>query len=315
MFQIYYILSRPLIVLIGGIQDSRRCDIFNPFTKKFNKCCGLSLKRTDDFDCIVHNGLVFAISSSEYSSIGTVETYNIISNTWQSFCSLPQPIVSLAAVSHGQNLFVLGGFNRKSFVKSKLVYELDYPVSNLNDIDYKNAQSWIESNHSLFIERSHHSAISFNDRIWIVGGIIGSENTSTNSVEIYDSKTQNSSIGPFMIRNRFQPRLVVINNDLYVVGGDMIGTKSILGSIEKYDKTNKKFVFVTNFVKKRLKMSCCGHSNKIYVFGGSDGSDVFNDWEAFNVIDGEWEISNSNIISGRPKGMKSAIAVCCDFNS
>ena len=118
-----------------------------------------------------------------------------------------------------------------------------------------------------------------------------------------------------MIRNRIQPLSIVIEKELYIVGGDMVRTANILGSIEKYDKINNKFVFITNFVKKRFKMSCCGFLNKIYIFGGSDSGISFNTWDVYDTHTNEWISTNKDIttIPGRPKGIKSAVAVSLCF--
>lgn len=97
--KLYSLFSIPRMLLIGGTEDYRRCDMFNLCRHKFHKSCGLALKRYDEFDTVNYCNIVFAISGSGESSVGTVEAYNIITDSWLSLSPLPTKLTSIAAVA------------------------------------------------------------------------------------------------------------------------------------------------------------------------------------------------------------------------
>ena len=228
IFDIFRVLVVPSIIVIAGSQDSRRCDIIYPSKHSFKKCCGLSLKRTQDFDATFHKGIVFAVSSSEESAIATVEAYDYIKNIWEIMPSLPNRVKNVACVSNNGQLYVIGGYDTKLSTTSSCCWFFNEQSGTL----YNNLEDvgWLTSEVRLLTGRSHHSAISFDGMIWIVGGFIHGEQLTTETTELLFPDLNTVKIGPSTIKRRCQPRLLALksfqfssyNNyqlDLYAVGG------------------------------------------------------------------------------------------------
>jgi hypothetical protein len=125
--RLYYCLFAPKIFLLGGQLEYRRANFFHLFSGKIKRGTGCGLKRSEEFSLAFYRGYLLAISGSDDSAIGQVETYNPYYNTWQSFPPLPAMIsatsTSVLNLSSGSSassslansiLFVLGGNDRNS---------------------------------------------------------------------------------------------------------------------------------------------------------------------------------------------------------
>ena len=100
---------QPKVLFIGGTQEHRKCDLFDVRSGVFKKSRSLNFKRDDEFDAILHLGLVFAISGSQQSSLGKVECYNSVQNIWVEQLSLPLALVSMSSATFRGDLYVIGG--------------------------------------------------------------------------------------------------------------------------------------------------------------------------------------------------------------
>ena len=224
IFHLFRALAFPSIIIIAGSQDSRRCDIIYPSCHSYKKCCGLSLKRTQDFDATFYKGLVFVVSSSEDSAIGTVEAYDYFKNKWEIKPSLPHRIKNVACVSHNDLLYVIGGYDTK--ISSTTSCCWIFNDQKIEPSMGESGASWLPSEMRLLFGRSHHSAISFDGAIWIVGGFIHGQQLTTETTEIFSPELNTVENGPSTIKRRCQPRLISLKSlhsgslwDLYAVGG------------------------------------------------------------------------------------------------
>ena len=318
---LYHQLVFPSIIIIGGYQDSRRCDIFFPANQKYAKCCGLSLKRTDDFSATYHKGLIFVISSSEVSAVGTVEVFDFIKNRWESLPALPSNVKNAASLSHNGILYVIGGYDLNLSKTSSNIFILNEGVFESKQLT--KVETWMSTDHSLLFGRSHHAAISFDNCIWIAGGIILGQNVSTNSTEIYSPELKLSKNGPSMQRTRYLPHLLTLKSldkvgdiwDLYVVGGDIRGTTRELGTIERLDRKTQEWVIVTTFPRRRFKCAVCAIGDHVIcLIGGSDGAERLKSCDCYDIRSGQWSTffcgsQDYSSIFGRVNGMESSVAV------
>jgi hypothetical protein len=331
------------IFLIGGSQDTRRCDVFNTKTSKFRKICTLSNKRSEEFDAICYQGYLLVISGLEESSVGTIEVYDIFSNRWYPFPSLPKKLVAPSSVVYDNRLFIIGGVERTSSRRSSEIYELmipyerrsssvdiqesvshQFPSQNQENECNAESKSFVLGSDSVNLEklppvfklgshlsyyhfdrcywelspflslttgRSHHSVVSYNGLLWIAGGILTGQWIATNNVEVLNPLTGTIIPAPSMLRNRLQPKLLVIDDCLYAVGGDMEGTVRSISSIERFDLTKPGWVYVTFFHEPRRRAKCAitAVDHKIYVFGGStDGGNTLSSWDFYNTRTKVW---------------------------
>jgi len=285
--------------------------LLNVNTKSFVKCCGLSLKRSEGFDATYHNGLVFVISSSDLSSLASIETFNCIENTWSTIPPLPKKISYTSCVSHGGDLYILGGYDTSISSKSSSIIKF-------NCHDY----TWQILSITLSVGRSHHAAASFRECIWVAGGILHTpEVLSSDTTEFFNPVSGTVVQGPRMNRRRYQPRLLTLqskqinynssfNYDLYVIGGDMNMTSHDMGTIDRLDMETFSWVFVTTFPTNRLKCAVCAlNDHTICLFGGVDGATILHSYDCYDILTGLWTTTMSSPIAGRANGLKSSVAV------
>jgi len=117
-------------------------------------------------------------------------------------------------------------------------------------------------NESKFIKyRRSYGITTFNNKIWVVGGIDNSNNY-LNSVEIYDPTIERWNIDNSpMINKRVNCKLVVIKNNIYAVGGDININKL---SIEKYD--DKKWNLLTEINYNKENHHILFLDDKLFLF-------------------------------------------------
>eukprot|EP01040_Poterioochromonas_malhamensis_P004324 gene4324-4636_t len=322
------------VYIIGGIPDTRKCDVFNTYTGKFKRICGVGNKRSEEFDAISYQGYLLVMSGIEEASMGSIEVYDLFTNTWLPFPSLPKKLVAPSSVVYQRRLYVTGGVERTSASRSNLIYELIHdqsmfklgrkfdayqqqqrsrsssfssssaaassppilPPSSPQQQYHQRSQvfskcQWEVSCLTLLIGRSHHSIVNYQNMLWIAGGITTGQWIATNTTEILNPLTGQSISGPSMLRNRLQPKLLVIDDCLYAVGGDMEGTVRSISSIERYEISKPGWMFVTFFHEPRRRSKCAitAYDHKIFVFGGSsDGGNTLNSWDYYNTRTKVW---------------------------
>lgn len=358
---------QPKVLFIGGTQEHRKCDLFDVRSGVFKKSRSLNFKRDDEFDAILHLGLVFAISGSQQSSLGRVECYNSVQNIWIEQLSLPRALVSMSSATFRGNLYVIGGNDAilvcdmgvirclYSFVslphsyclsfhstggydirgnnRSSDVYRLteDVLVHSEDELSSTNAHSsdmWPKCAVALRTGRSHHSCITFNDKIWVVAGVTRDSVYASNQVELLDPVIGTSEVGPSLNKPRFSPHLLILDGILYCIGGDMIGPIRSIGSIEKFNPFTNSWQYVTSFPTKRTKGAIFGYGSRIYLFGGSNAAcpETMTTWDFYCTrthrwastaqtpsIDGHHLVDKLSSFQGRDKGINCTKAVVMDY--
>lgn len=282
--KIFHNLKSPKIVLIGGTEENRRCDLFCPISKKLTRFTGLSLKRIQQFDAVCHEGHIVVISGASDSTIGSIEACNFVENTWFSFPSIHMKLIAMSCISFQSKLFIIGGYNQQTSRRSQEIYFYDTHTS-------VESARWELAAHQLIHERAYHAAIEYNGLVWIAGGIVtGTTLTGsvTATVEIFDPATQQWRCGPSMTCKRCDFKLVTANNILWAVGGDIQGVSSVRGTIEWYNEISASWEKVADFPRRRTKCAICAWENHIYTFGGFDGASKLTCWDAYDIVSGKW---------------------------
>lgn len=91
---------------------------------------------------------------------------------------------------------------------------------------------------SLNIPRAHVCCVTYQDKLWAVGGYDGQHASQT--VEIYDPVTKRWSEGPKLIKKRSVVVCSVLDDKLYAIGG--YDGQSYLKCSEVYDPDAKRWV-------------------------------------------------------------------------
>lgn len=292
--QSYRTLHAPRIFLLGGSLSQRSCHTFDPATGQFRRICSLGIKRSVDFTAVFHRGVLFSLSGDDMPA--QVEAYDVFRNTWHAAGSLPWPLVAPAVVSHRSELYILGGAQSGS--RSTAIARLS-PLDRCSSLEQAQAQGlwdWTECSAKLLTGRSHCGVASYGGLVWLAGGIVEGQWTTSNTVEVLDPTQAlplvqgSSSPAPSMLRHRNSPKLAVIDDCLYAIGGDIEDTVHAVGSIEKFDVSKQAWVFVTFFLEPRRRAHCAieVYDGKIFLFGGVHGDNVWKSWDYYDARRGYW---------------------------
>jgi Kelch motif len=261
------------------------------------KRCADTRRDRGYFAAIWFRGEIFAIGTYSVIAAGTVEKFNTFANHWTAGPSLPLKLRSACAAVLNDKLYVLGGHDAFSDSYHDTVFIYDDTVkkvegSNKDCAPKMNYEGgWILSESRLLKPRSRHAAAGFEGRLWIAGGCFENNTIITRSVEIFDPLTNKWSKGPSLTTRRDFSNLLVVMGRLYAVGGDVDdeGIQAIR-TIEVFDKCANSWKIITAFKDERRGFSTSSIGSKIYIFGGSsDESYELNTWDAYDVVQDQWD--------------------------
>lgn len=71
--RMYYSYCTPKIVIVGGLVENRRVDLYLPTGSRFKRLCGVSLKRSEEFDVVWYRGCIVCISGADEIAVGNIE--------------------------------------------------------------------------------------------------------------------------------------------------------------------------------------------------------------------------------------------------
>jgi hypothetical protein len=185
-------------------------------------------------------------------------------------------------VLHNQ-LYVIGGFNKTSGVRSNAVYRYESNELTADGGFAIGGGYWNLLDIALPSGRYTHAAVGFDGKLWVAGGF-----PKPNSVQVYDPALGDWSEAPPMVARRAQFKLLVVNGELYAVGGDDATTNKT--TIEKFDRRSQTWSVVATLKEQRLMLSSSAAGSKIYVFGGMVSSTkALETWDAFDVRTNTWD--------------------------
>ncbi|RYH27224.1 hypothetical protein EON65_13760 [archaeon] len=289
----YYRLISKRVYIVGGSESGQTCTCFNPEKGTFETLPPLYGSRKAGLSVVSHRGLLFAFGGEEISH--SIEVFDVFNpnSFWKKVVDFPFDCNGAVGVSAGFDLYIFGSRIKAGYDINTVstIYKLEckenHAVEGVYDLNFDLNRCPAQ----LLIPRSHCGATYYNNMIWLAGGKVGGELTSSNTVEIFDPHTQQCSEGPQMLRHRLNPHLVVIESTLYAVGGD-IEEPFLHGvqSIEKYDAQKEAWVFVSFFLDPRKRIHCAvaAYDSKIFLFGGAYGTSIWHSWDFYDVHKHYW---------------------------
>lgn len=163
----------------------------------------------------------------------SVWIYDINVKSWSKGPNLLTPRGALSATTVGTKIYAIGGAKNPSYSTPEL--RPNVPVENVatNEVFDTATGSW-SSAVPMLTARNHHGASLIDDKIYVVGGRIGStfiiglsNNISTNEVYDVAKNTWSSALG--MPTPRSGVGTAVLNGRMHVLGGeaylnDLVGT-------------------------------------------------------------------------------------------
>jgi hypothetical protein len=125
----------------------------------------------------------------------------------------------------------------------------------------------------MLTKRHSHKLVSFEGRIWAIGGWNESSDSALNQVESYDPLTNSWRLEESLNRLRAWSVAWVANGGIYV-GGGYDGT--YLKSIEFYDSSKKQWLTVGEFPENKYASDSAVINDQVYVIAGATASGVYS---------------------------------------
>jgi N-acetylneuraminic acid mutarotase len=244
---------------------------------------------------------------------------------WSIGKSMPTPRTEVTATIIGDNIYVIGGFDKSGKVLDtievynmkndswKAVAPLPQPLHHTAATTFNGSlyvvggytnNNWLPSA-KLFIyypkndiwtegspmptARGALTAVFIDEILYALGG--EGESGIMDINEAYNSKTKNWISKSPMPTARHHAASVVVDEDVYVIGGRIEGILPItnVNVMEMYDPTMDKWIILDPMPSERSGISAASVNNTIYVFGGEDITKTYNNNEKYNVENNIWE--------------------------
>jgi len=211
----------------GVLSDLQRYD---PVTDTWTTLTSMPTARAGAAAAVIDDG-IFVIGGRQSTSgpcsggpyLGTVEKYDVDTNTWSTVAPLPNPRSDLAAVAHGGKIFVFGGCTGTASAPS---------VTNEADMYDPQTNTWTTGLASMPTPRASLVAGHSGDKVYAIGGTDGVSASSVN--EVYDIPDNSWSTNTPMPTARQEAGVNSHGGRVYVVGGAQPAFGSSTGANEVF---------------------------------------------------------------------------------
>jgi kelch-like protein 10 len=229
---------------------------------------GVEVPTPDFFRPRYPHDILFAIGGWT----GDIETYDIRADRWVKVGKVETdgPRSSYGTAVIGFNIYVIGGFNGREFLRSCRCF---------NAVE----KTWSEVS-PMNRPRCRLSVSVLDEVVYAIGGCIvfGHQGTA----ERYDYKrNQWSMIAPTIV-HRSHASAATLNGKIYVVGG--FSGQECMNSAEVYDPRANQWTLITAMNLRRKSLSCIAYHGHVYALGGVDGTTRLSSGEKYNPTTGTW---------------------------
>ena len=244
---------------------------------------------------------------------------------WSIGKSMPTPRTEVTATLVGDNIYVIGGFDKSGKVLDtaevyniknnswNTVTPLPQPLHHTAATTFNGSiyviggytnNNWLPSaklfiydtKHDTWIEgsfmptaRGALTAVFIDGILYAIGG--EGENGIMDINEAYNSKAKTWLSKSPMPTARHHAASAVVDGNVYVIGGRIEGTFPItnVNVTEMYDPKTDIWMTLDPMLSARSGISAASINNTIYVFGGEDATKTYNNNEKYDVKDKKWE--------------------------
>jgi len=205
--------------------------------------------------------------------LNTVDAFDTATSTWMTeFTTLPgDPRGFLTATAVSGKIYVMGGVNSYTLPTYSYNYVYD-PATN----------SWT-LRADLLAPRSHHAAVEFKGRIYLLGGTFRyahNEDQMASAVDVYDP-VANKWTTPTSLPDSLRAMCgaAVANGRIYVIAGarQSTGGNAPLATVDEFDPQTGCWKQVTALPSARAALTAASVDDVIYAIGGHDGAEALAD--------------------------------------
>lgn len=223
--------NKSSVFMFGGMryaQSLRSVEVYDGEDNVSRTCNSMKHGRSRPFGCF-HNKNLYVAGGYDKDYLKSVEIFSVESGDWSEAPSLKTARADAALVSCNNEVFVLGGFNGKT-------YE--------NMIEKLNEQSQeFEAFASMEGARAGFGACEFRGRIYVAGGWDTAENT-LRTVRSFGPNTKTWRDEPSMNKVRKYFTLYSTSEAIYAIKGYSSNWVSIK-EVERFDPDQMKWTVIT----------------------------------------------------------------------
>jgi formylglycine-generating enzyme required for sulfatase activity/N-acetylneuraminic acid mutarotase len=233
------------------------------------------------------------------------ETYDPLSNQWQTLPSLSEARVGLACAILEGKIFAISGHGKSSVeiydpvanewtsgpslpepIRYAEAITIDgrlFVMGGMNESDQntnqvleleKSTNQWITRAPMLRYTRGHR-LVQVDGKIWAVGGYdsVGSDGSHSNKVEIYDPVNNSWEEGVPLNTARHFPNVWVSHGKVFA-GGGFGGT--FLNSVEVYNPVLNQWTLIGSLPESKFRAATVVNNHKVYIIAGEINSAVYS---------------------------------------
>jgi photosystem II stability/assembly factor-like uncharacterized protein/N-acetylneuraminic acid mutarotase len=209
--------------------------------------------------------------NSSAQAVTTVEAYDPVTNTWSTPPPLPEILHHYGLATVGGRMYLLGGYTGNSFTPTNRAYVF-IPDSNL----------WRRIA-NMPVARGAHSAVEFNGRIYLFGGITNLGDSRR--TDVYDPATDTYANLAQMPTAREHLAAARIDSLIYIVGGRIGATNNNV--LEAYSPATNIWYTKAPMPTARGGLAAAAMRGRLYVCGGEIPG-VFPQNEEYNPATNAW---------------------------
>ncbi|HUI93827.1 MAG TPA: kelch repeat-containing protein [Chitinivibrionales bacterium] len=214
--------------------------------------------------CASLGGTLFCFGGAgTYDYVMHVDSFSPASNSWGAADTLYSVRVGAAVCTVGGKFYLIGGesYNGTSLTVSANIDEWDPGLGWSPKVSLQKA-------------RMDHQAVVINNKIYIIGGLGGSDPNNCvpeQSVEVFDPVQNRIDTAAPLNTGRWYFGAAEANGKIYVVGGlYSFDTDSSQASVEEYDPVKNVWSFKASLPAGRFGCAAASWQGKIYVVGGAE---------------------------------------------
>lgn len=181
----------------------------NVRTGKWARCSDCSRDRSSA-KLVFCKGILFALGTESVIARGTAERYNPLTDRWSSVVNIPHRLSSFGAVVHKDSIYVFGGSDdTDDAVQGNKIYVL-------RDVGSE-SERWDLLDMRLPFDGSRGAAVSFGNKIWIMGGVYPAQALQQYTY-LFDPDTGAVTLGPPFHTLRTLESVLMVDDSVIVVG-------------------------------------------------------------------------------------------------
>ena len=252
------VYKNKIYIFSGHSSSTNTTEVYDPVTNTYELKEPMLTGRSF-YVCNAVNENFYLMGGSEYTSTATNknECYNAITDTWTSKADVPISSARGSGVAIGNKIYFTGGNGSTSSTSSNL-----NPF--INNECYNTVTDTWTSETDMLATRHRHCCVTYNDKLYVIGGCIGSNTTAVDYIDEYNLVTKTWTIIGAMAIKRHSFVAQVFNNSLYTTGGLSNGEV-----VTKYNFLTGENETLSTISEEPREGTSAIIDNKFYILGGT----------------------------------------------